>query len=247
MGGAGVQVRVWWTHQDVQPEELRGWTVAVVDCLRATTTIAAALAAGATAVLPEREEDLARRTAAARGAVLAGERACVPPPGFDLGNSPGTFTPAVVSGREVVLWTTNGSQALGRAPAVDGELLAFALVNVGATAAYLRRRGCTRLAIVCAGTEGAFSLEDAFSAGALIERLAAGGPDVPELEARASVADLLHRCGRTDPVALLAGGGAATRLRRVGLEEDVAWAARVDALPVVTAWYGGALRRAAGA
>lgn len=239
-----MQVRLWWTYEEVEPAELRDWSVAVVDCLRATTTIAAALAAGCSAVVPVEEEALARRWAAERGAILAGERACIPPAGFDLGNSPTAFTPSMIAGREVVLWTTNGSRALARVAEAGAEVLAFALVNAAATAEHLAREGCRRLAIVCAGTEGAFSLEDAFAAGALLDRLTGSEGIGPHFDERATAALLLYRGGREDPRAVLDATAAAAKLRQSGLGTDVGFAAQEDTLNVVPAWRSGALRRA---
>src|ERR671934_24199 len=62
----------------------------VVDVLRATSTIAQAIAAGYERVLCCAEVEDARRLRTA-GVVLAGERDCVRIPGFDLGNSPADF------------------------------------------------------------------------------------------------------------------------------------------------------------
>ncbi len=237
-----MEVRVWWTPAEVEPDGLRGRAAAVVDALRATTSIAVALASGAVAVVPFAEEAGAREWAAEHGAVLAGERACVPPPGFDLGNSPVAFAPAAVAGREIALWTTNGSRALAGAVAGGGAVFAFALVNAGAVARHLRQSMCRRLGIVCAGTEGAFSLEDAFTAGALIDRLAAAADGPPVLDERASAAHLLYLGGRGDPRAVFDGTAAAGKIRARGLGEDVAFAARADILDSVPAWRDGALR-----
>src|SRR5262249_50225152 len=65
----------------------------VIDVLRATTTIAYALAQGYQRVLACGDLDQARQLALRvnGGAVLAGERECVKPEGFDLGNSPREF------------------------------------------------------------------------------------------------------------------------------------------------------------
>lgn len=241
-----MRVRLWWTHGELDPAELDGWAVAVVDCLRATTTICAALAAGCAAVVPLEEEGAARRRAAADGAVLAGERACLPPPGFDLGNSPGDFRPAVVAGREVVLWTTNGSRALAKAAASQaGLVLAFALVNAAATARHLAHADCPRLAIVCAGTEGGFALDDAFAAGALLERLSRRHGVALALDDAAGAALFLYRGAGEGARAVLDGSAAAARLRERALEADIAFAAREDAIDVVAVWESGALRAAA--
>ena len=234
-----MEIRAFWTAAEFDPAAHQGWTVAVVDCLRATTSIAAALAAGATGVVPVAEEDEARIWAREHSAVLAGERACLPPPGFALGNSPAAFTPTLVRHREVVLWTTNGSRALARARQAQGPLLAFSLVNAGAVATYLRQTA-TLLAVVCAGTEGEFSLEDAFAAGALISRL---GPNAPyALDERAQAAHLIYRGGRESMRELLSTTRAAARLRAAGLADDIGYVARMDVLDIVPVWRDGALR-----
>lgn len=239
-----MDVQVFWTAAEVEPGELSGRSAAVVDALRATTSIAAALAAGAAAVVPFAEEDAARAHAARAGAVLAGERACLPPPGFDLGNSPAGFSPQAVAGREIAFWTTNGSRALARAAAGGGEVLALALVNARAVAEHLRLHLRRRLTIICAGTEGAFSLEDAFTAGALIDRLAEAADGAPVLDERATAAHLLYLGGREDPRAVFDVTAAAAKIRARGLGADVAYAARADVLEVVPLWRDGALRPA---
>ncbi len=82
----------------IPPGSLRGGVAVVVDVLRATTVMVHALAAGCEAVIPCGEIDEAKAVAAGLPpgtALLAGERQGLPIPGFDLGNSPGEFTPEV--------------------------------------------------------------------------------------------------------------------------------------------------------
>src|SRR5262245_57452712 len=76
----------------------------VTDALRATTTTAHALAAGCLAVYPCAEIDEARRLAASLPSpvLLGGERDGRPIPGFDLGNSPGEYTPDRCAGATLV-------------------------------------------------------------------------------------------------------------------------------------------------
>lgn len=242
-----MRVHLWWTHGDFPAETVAAsgpWTVVVIDCLRATTSIAAALGAGCTAVRAAGGEPQARALAAAHRAVLAGERDCLPPPGFDFGNSPREFSPAAVRGRELVLWTTNGTQALTAAQAVAEELVAAALVNATAVARHLRAQRRRQVAMLCAGTEGNFSLEDAFAAGAVLHRLGETGEETLQLDERATAALLLYRGGRVDARAVLDGTVAATKLRQRGLGADVGFASQEDLLPVVPRWQDGALRLA---
>ncbi len=86
--------------------------------------------------------------------------------GFDLGNSPGEFTREASRGRTMLIATTNGTGAFA-ARRRAREVLVGSFVNYTAVAAMLRARARAKidLAIVCAGRERQFSLEDAVCAG----------------------------------------------------------------------------------
>ena len=101
--------------QQLTPQDVQGRVVAVIDVLRASTTIATALASGARAVIPfeSSEEAVTRSKQFERGAyLLAGERKMLRMEGFDLGNSPLEHTASAVEGKTVLLATTNGTKAL---------------------------------------------------------------------------------------------------------------------------------------
>ena len=89
----------------LEPKNLDGSTVVVIDILRASTTIISALAAGARPVHPCREVAEAVRIAAQLGpaVVLGGERDGLPIEGFQLGNSPSEYTSEVVGGKNLSL------------------------------------------------------------------------------------------------------------------------------------------------
>ena len=152
-------------------DELVGTTAVVIDVLRASTTIAYALEAGADAVIPCLEIDEARAAAervASDEVILGGERGGLPIDGFDLGNSPEEYEPHVVGGKTVVFTTTNGTRAMRHVQKADRVLIA-AFVN--ASAVYEALLDAERVAIVCAGTDGQFSTDDILLAGLLVERL----------------------------------------------------------------------------
>ena len=103
------------TLEEVRGIPLAGVTAIVLDVVRASTTIAAALAGGARAVVPVATPEEARALRGKRDAgsvLVGGERGGAPPPGFDHGNSPAEYTPDRVRGRTVVFTTTNGTRAL---------------------------------------------------------------------------------------------------------------------------------------
>ena len=150
----------------------RGAHVAVIDVLRATTTIAVALANGAAGVIavaePEDAIALGNRLGRER-VLLCGERESLRIEGFDLDNSPASFSAHVVAGKTLVMTTTNGTRAL-RAVAAAASVRAAALVNRSAVADALAQEDGD-VVIVCAGEANGFALEDALGAGALVDAL----------------------------------------------------------------------------
>jgi 2-phosphosulfolactate phosphatase len=154
------------------PREIGRWRDAVaivVDALRASTTIVTALDHGARAVIPIAGVDEARRVAAELGAVLAGEVDGIRPPGFDLDNSPTELAAANLSGRVVVLRTSNGTNVLARLRGAR-RVLVGSLPNASAVcaAAVELARDDGLIGIVCAGRNGHFVLDDALVAGLLV-------------------------------------------------------------------------------
>src|SRR4030095_2795491 len=100
---------------------------------------------------------------------------CLPPPGFELGNSPGDFTPKSCAGKTIFMCTTNGTRAIVAAK-VAAQLHVAAIVNARATAHHLiaSERDVT---LLCAGTNNQIATEDMLGAGTVIEamRKAGGG------------------------------------------------------------------------
>lgn len=161
--------------QCVPPDALERGTAVVIDVLRATTSIVAALDAGAAAVLPCLTVDDARAVAASlprEETLLAGERGGRPIVGFDLGNSPAEFTQQRVRGKRVVFTTTNGTKALLHCRAA-ADVRVAALVNLSAVCDVLAERPVVD--VVCAGTDGQATDEDLLAAGGLVDRLTASG------------------------------------------------------------------------
>ncbi|HTO73042.1 MAG TPA: 2-phosphosulfolactate phosphatase [Gemmatimonadales bacterium] len=236
-----MKLDVVFTPLGLQPAEFQGRTVFVVDILRATTTMCAALYHGARAVIPVAETDEALRLAQtldSADVILAGERQCLPIPGFPLGNSPREMTPEAVRGKTIILTTTNGTRAV---LATQGAAAVYpmAAANLGAASQRARevweREG--DLAILCAGREGRFALDDAYAAGRLAmaalgtARRRRGLND----SALASL-DLVRRYGLRweRPLATSHSG---RDLAAVDLKADILDAAREDAYPVLVQYH----------
>ena len=159
--------------ETLKAEFLADKTAVAIDVLRATSSLLAALANGATRVVPTLEVAEARALKARSTAgtvVLGGERGGLLIEGFDVANTPQEFSAEVVTGKTVVMTTTNGTRAILTAlPAA--RLYVAALNNVTATARALAERCLGDVVLVASGTERFVSWEDTFCAGAIAERL----------------------------------------------------------------------------
>jgi len=149
--------------------DLQEMTVVVFDVLRATSSMITGLAHGVASFFPVQTVEAAREWKEREpDRLLAGERYGVPPPGFDLGNSPSEFKN--VRDRQIIITTTNGTAALEQVRSAK-TVLVGALVNIAALAEFIRSSSPEHLLLVCAGTGDRFSLEDAVGAGALLASL----------------------------------------------------------------------------
>lgn len=224
------------THVAFTPAEIVDAPVAiVVDVLRATSTIAQALGAGYRRVLccSEVEEATSLRDRLGEG-LLAGERKCVRIPGFDLGNSPQEFLEPL--GETVVLTTTNGTRALVAASERCGLVLCGSLLNLGA-AVEAARAAADEVVVVCAGVLGRFAMDDAYTAGRLVELLGGDRTDAAAASSRLQASFAGAEEG-------LRASQSARNLLAAGLESDIAWCAResvLDVVPSVTGSEGAAV------
>ncbi len=202
----------------------------VVDVLRATSTMTQAIAAGYRRVLCCAEIDEARALAETEGpAKLAGERRLEAIPGFDFGNSPREVAekPDVDT---LILSTTNGTRLLVSAAARFEHVYVGSLLNLDAVAATASAHG-QDVAVLCAGILGELALDDAYCAGRIAETL--GGDRTDSATAAIRLAQ-----SYADAREALGAGRSAWNLRRHGLEADIDWCARENALAVVPRYRG---------
>jgi 2-phosphosulfolactate phosphatase len=193
----------------------------VVDVMRATSTIAQALAAGYRRVLccAEIDEALALRDSLGEKTLLGGERNAVRIEGFDAGASPREFLEP--RAETLILSTTNGTRAILTAAARCGEVLLGSLLNLGAVAAAMRERGVDA-AVVCAGFQGAFAIDDAYCAGRIVALLDGERSDA------AKAAEVI---ANAYPRAI--DGIKARTYGPPGLDDDIAWCSQESVLAVV--------------
>ena len=218
------------------PADISGRVVLVIDVLRASTSIAVALANGARAVIPfdSAEEAVTRAKAFERSDVrLAGERQMRAIPGFDLGNSPREFTREAVEAKTVLMSTTNGTSAIGNAQGAR-DVVIGSYVNFSAALAMLRTalRGGADITIVCAGRDKQFSLEDAACAGRYVHHMSRRLANVT-LNDAALAAMLIDRRFSDNLLRLFSASSHGRALSEAGFGDDLAACAAVDSYPVI--------------
>lgn len=198
----------------------------VVDVIRASTSLITLVDRGAARILIASDVPTARRVAPQHdGAVLVGEQEGLAPPGFDYGNSPVELSRAVVADRPVIFVTTNGTAAI-RAVEENGPVLVGALRNSAAVTDEAWETAAAEqadLTIVCAGREGAFGIDDAYTAGYLASRLM----DLHHAWTLTDSTEAALRLFRSepDPLVIFRASAAGQNVIRLGLAPDVDYCA----------------------
>ncbi|MCU6710154.1 2-phosphosulfolactate phosphatase [Paenibacillus sp. J5C_2022] len=213
-------------------------TAIVIDALRATSTIATALAAGASSVKPV-ETVMEAREYYAEGDVLGGERFCRRISGFQLGNSPDEYAPETVAGRRVILTTTNGTRAILKSLRAH-EVIAASFLNGGACAAHAARQR-RDIVIICAGSHNEFAIEDGLCAGFLLNRLLEHCSGDLALDDFGAAMHSLYNDRKDAICNTLSAGATGRRLAKLGQSHDIEACSRRDLYSNVPIWRSGQL------
>ena len=210
----------------------------VIDVLRATTTIATALDAGAEAVLAfSNIEELKRQSDSCpkEKRIRAGERGGTKVEGFDLGNSPLACTSQVVKDKRLFLTTTNGTRALQRV-AKSPQVIAAAQVNRLAAVNYILETQPETVWIVGSGWQGDYSVEDTACAGAIAQSILQQC-DTPLIDLFGNDevigAIALYEHWKDNLLNVFRQSSHGQRLLRLDGEEDIKYCSQTDILSVL--------------
>ena len=216
---------------------LEGKTVVVIDILRATTTITFAIANGATYIkpvlTPERAFAIRQKQP---NMLIGGERHGKPVDGFNLGNSPSEYQRSAISGRSVVITTTNGTRTM-RACMSAKQVLIGSFLNLGALIRVLDQAN-NHITFVCSGREGQFCTEDALFAGSCVDALCQGQNDVCLTDA-AKTSQLLFQTHHQQVFESIQNSDHGRYLTSIGLESDLEFCSQVDLVDVVPVMING--------
>jgi 2-phosphosulfolactate phosphatase len=212
--------------------KVEDYIVVIIDIFRATSSICYGIENGAEAIIPVSEvEECAAYREKGLNYLLAAERNGEVVAGFDFGNSPFAYTAEKVAGKTVVLTTTNGTHALHLSRNAK-KIVIGSFLNLTALCNWLKTQDESIL-MVCAGWKNNFNLEDTLFAGAVIEQLKGDGY---VLDDPALAANDLFQIGKNDISQYLSKTSHGERLKKLGIEKDIAFCLQVDittAIPVL--------------
>ena len=233
------------TAQQAQDIDFGGKVAVVIDVLRATSVITTALENGAREVVPVKTIEEAQSLYAQLEPTMTlrgGERHAVKIESFDFGNSPLEYTKERVGGKTVILTTTNGTNAINNVKGADEVVLAC-FRNAEAVAHHLVETsqcgGSTNIVIVCAGTEGRFSLDDGLCAGLLIDLLQQKVE--VELDDLGILVHHYYHENKANLLAALSGCFHLKRLVSLGFESDVRFCLETNCASAVPVFADGRL------
>ncbi|MBE9585620.1 2-phosphosulfolactate phosphatase [Mucilaginibacter sp. JRF] len=212
--------------------KVEDFIVVVIDIFRATTSICYGIENGAEAIIPVSQvEECAAYREKGLSYLLAAERDGRVVTGFDFGNSPFSYTAEKVSGKTVVLTTTNGTHALHLSRSAK-QIVIGSFLNITALCNWLRDQH-ENILLVCSGWKNNFNLEDTLFAGAVVEQLkgSAHRTDDPAI-----AANDLFQLAKDDLAGYLSKTSHSERLKQLGIEKDIAFCLNVDlttAIPVL--------------
>ncbi|MFA7428502.1 2-phosphosulfolactate phosphatase, partial [Mesotoga sp.] len=210
----------------------------VIDVLRATSTMTAALHFGAKKIVPVLSVEEAKKYREDNFEVLTvGERGSKKIDGFDLGNSPRELSEEMIEGKELVITTTNGTVAVSKSKRARKVILA-SFLNLGSVVRLLKRES-GRIELQCAGTDGDPSLEDTLLAGALVSQLKIG-----HINDSCRISSVLYEAVKDNLESfILENGVHAKRLVSLGFFEDVGFCAKINLYDLVPLWRDGGFVR----
>lgn len=212
-------------------------TSVVIDVLRASSVITTALQNGAKEIIPVATVEFAVKISGGMfggQTLLGGERNTKKIEGFALGNSPMEYTPEIVSGKTIVLYTTNGTKAIAKAKFSE-NLFVCSFLNLSAVANHIAGLG-KDLEIICAGRANHFSFEDTICAGKLISEVIEYSEST-DLSDSAKASLLLNKSASGNILLMFKKTEHGKILIENGFEEDLNFCSRLnssEALPVMS-------------
>ena len=237
-----MKIDLFLSRAEIQPNTIKRRVAIIVDVLRASTSIITALTNGCQGVIPVAEVEEARKLAKAYPAesvLLAGERNEMPISGFDLSNSPLDYTAERVNNKRIIFTSSNGSKLFSYAHDADITVVG-GFINITILSNYIVNCDLD-VAILCAGKNGYFALEDAVCGGMIIEKIVNSSSTQLQLNDGAVASQILYRHYAHHIGEMLLRSSHGKRLLEIGQEKDIASCGSIDSAATVPLLRGNEL------
>ena len=214
--------------------------VVIIDVLRATSTIAAALHNGAKSIIPVDSVAECIKLGKQMEVITAGERDGQIAEGLEYGNSPFTYPAEFINGKTLVLTTTNGTKLIHMALAENAKgIITGSFSNLSAVCKYITEQN-QNVILACAAWKDRVNLEDTLFAGVVINRI----KDKFSINCDSSkIAETLYMEAREDLYEFMKKNDASHyhRLMNFGLEKDIRYCLTIDNHNVLPMYKDGRL------
>lgn len=216
--------------------DLTNSIVVVTDIFRATSCMVTALAHGVGSITPVAtvEECKALQD---QGYIAAAERDALKVDGFELDNSPFSYTNPDLVGVKIAVTTTNGTLSIAKAKVTAVQVVAGAFLNLAAIVDYLKTQPYDVL-ILCAGWKGKVNLEDTLFAGAVVEALQ---NEYVLAEDAAMIAVREYHKAKDDMQTYLQDASHIRRLKNKGIMKDIPFCLQLNVYNIVPILKDGVL------
>jgi 2-phosphosulfolactate phosphatase len=215
-------------------------TVVIIDILRATSTIAAALHNGAKSVIPVDSVAACIQLGKQMEVITAGERDGKIAEGLQYGNTPLQYTSDFIKGKTLVLTTTNGTRLLHLALNANAKtIITGSFCNISSVCDYITNQK-TNVILACAAWKNRINIEDTLFAGAVINRI----KENMEINCDASqIAETLYFQARENVFNFLKEKNASHyhRLMNFNLETDIRFCLTEDNANILSIYSNGRL------
>ncbi|PCJ67200.1 MAG: 2-phosphosulfolactate phosphatase [Bacteroidetes bacterium] len=208
-----------------QVENLESKVVVVIDILRATSTITTILNNGALSVIPVKEEGIAREYKS-KGYLVGGERNGETIEGFDFGNSPFHYTEDIISQKDIVLTTTNGTKCIEMASQAY-QVVIGSFLNLDAVVSHINKLN-KDIVLFCAGWKDKVNLEDSLFAGAV-----ASSFTDEELDDSSLLTIDAYNAAKGDLFKALQNSNHFQRLASKGVTKDIEYCCQINTINLV--------------
>ena len=220
--------------------DLNNSIIVIIDVLRATSTIAAALHNGAKCVIPVDSVTRCIELGKQIDGVTAGERDGKIAEGLEHGNSPFEYPREFIEGRTLVLTTTNGTRLLHIALEKGAkEIITGSFSNLSSVCAHLIKMR-KNVILGCAAWKDRVNMEDALFAGAVISNVKKHF----DINCDSShIAESMYEKGKKNLFGFLQKNNASHyhRLMKFGLERDIRYCLEADQADVLPIYSDGKL------